>query len=71
MDEAGGLLGRVLRLGSHDRDRLPVVLRLVHRDDGSILELWTETRDGLGQVGGRHDEAHAGHPERIARVDLG
>ena len=69
VDQAGGQLGRVLRLGRHDRHRLAVVLRLAIGDDGAISELWTEARDGPGQVRGRHDQAHARDRERLARVD--
>ena len=68
-DEAGGLLGGVLRLGCDDRHGLAVVLRLADGDDRPVRELGTEARHRLGQVGRGHDEAHAGERERRARVD--
>ena len=68
-DEAGGLLGRVLRLGRDGGHGLAVVLRLADGEDRAILELRPEPRHGLGQIGGRHDEADARDLRRGRRVD--
>jgi hypothetical protein len=67
--ENGGLLGGVLRVGGHGRHGLPVVLRLVHRQDRAVLELGSEARHGLRQIGRGHDQPDAGHLSGRARVD--
>ena len=54
LHEGGGPFGSVLRVGGHGRHGLPVVLRLVDRQDRAVLELGPEARHRLGQVGRGH-----------------
>ena len=58
--QAGGLLGGILRLGSHGGDRVAVVLGLSYRDDGPVLELRPEARHRLRQV--RRPSSPGAHP---------
>ncbi len=68
-DEADGGLCRILRLGGDGCDGLAVVLRLADREDRPVAELGSEPGHRMRQVGRRHHQAHAGHPERLADVD--
>ena len=68
-DERRRPLRGVLRLGDDQRDGFAVVLDLAGGDDRPVLELRSEARHGLRQVGGGEDEMDAGHRERRGRVD--
>ena len=67
--QAGGLLGGILRLGSHGGDRVAVVLGLSYRDDGPVLELRPEARHRLRQVRGRHHQVHTRDRQCRLRID--
>ena len=60
---------RVLRLGDHHRDGIPVVLRFSDSNHGSVLELRPKARHRLGQIGRRHDQADARDLHRSRGVD--